>query len=203
MLPEYVRRGRYLPGMDDPATDPSQLLASDAERDHSVLVLRDAVAEGRLTLEEFGERVGGAQTARTHGELARLTADLPQRPLPVPAGASEPVRYNAVCSHITRSGAWELPSRSHWRAICGTVDIDLREVRLHDAEIELQVFNLFGTVTVLVPPGIAVEVDGGGLFASQIIDPPPFPPPAGAPRVRIRASGPGGTLYVRSVGPRE
>lgn len=189
--------------MDDPATEPSQLLASDAEREHSVLVLRDAVAEGRLTLEEFGERVGGAQTARTHGELARLTADLPQRPLPVPAAAAAPVRYSAVCSHIARSGAWQLPSRSRWRAICGTVDIDLREVRLTDSEVELEVFNLFGTVTVLVPAGIAVEVDGGGLFASQIIDPPPFPAPGGAPRVRIRASGPGGTLRVRSVGPRE
>ena len=186
--------------MEDPTTDPKQLLASDAEREHSVLVLRDAVAEGRLTLEEFGERVGGAQAARTHGALARLTADLPQRPLPVPADAATPVRYSAICSHVRRAGAWEPPSRSHWRAICGTVDIDLREARLSGSEIQLDVFNLFGTVTVLVPPGITVEVEGGGLFASQIIDPPPFPAPDGAPRVRIRAAGPGGTLYVRSRG---
>jgi hypothetical protein len=104
--------------------------------------------------------------------------------------------YRAICSHLTRGGAWELRARSHWRSIFGTIDIDLREVRLAEADVELAVYNLFGTVTITVPAGIAVEVDGGGLFASQIVDPPPFPPPAGAPRLRIRATGPGGTLRV-------
>jgi Domain of unknown function (DUF1707) len=39
------------------------ILASDAERERSVDVLRDAVVDGRLTLEEFTDRVGIAQTA--------------------------------------------------------------------------------------------------------------------------------------------
>jgi hypothetical protein len=185
---------------EEPPPDLSLVLASDAEREHSVTVLRDAVAEGRLTLEEFGERVEGAHSARTHGELARLTSDLPQqRPAALP-DAAVAASYRAICSHLTRGGAWELPARSHWRSIFGTIDIDLREVRLAEADVELAVYNLFGTVTIMVPAGIAVEVDGGGLFASQIVDPPPFPPPPGAPRLRIRLSGPGGTLRVVAKG---
>jgi Domain of unknown function (DUF1707) len=37
----------------------------DAEREHSIVLLRDGVVEGRLTLEEFSDRVGRAQGART------------------------------------------------------------------------------------------------------------------------------------------
>ena len=33
----------------------------------------------------------------------------------------------------------------------------------------LEVYNLFGTVTVIVPEGVEVVVRGGGLFASQRI----------------------------------
>jgi Domain of unknown function (DUF1707) len=38
---------------------PTPILASDAERERSIMLLRDAVGEGRLTLEEFSERVDG------------------------------------------------------------------------------------------------------------------------------------------------
>jgi hypothetical protein len=53
---------------------------------------------------------------------------------------------------------------------------------------------------VLVPLGVQLDVEGSAPFASQVIEPPSMPPPAGAPRLRIRTSGPGGTLYVRAPG---
>ena len=65
---------------DRPEPEPTPILASDADRERSVALLRDAVGEGRLTLEEFSERVGVAQAARTHKELAGLTRDLPNDP---------------------------------------------------------------------------------------------------------------------------
>jgi hypothetical protein len=101
-----------------------------------------------------------------------------------------------------RRGQWELPTRSSWRSVFGTIVLDLREVRLAAPEAELAIHNVFGTVTVLIPPGIAVHVEGGGPFASQVVEPPPWPPPHGAPRLTIRVSGPGGTLHVRSTEPR-
>lgn len=54
--------------------------ASDADRDAVVDVLRDAYTDGRLTLEEFGERTSAAYAGRTWGELRELTADLPGQP---------------------------------------------------------------------------------------------------------------------------
>lgn len=51
--------------------------ASDAEREAVADRLRAAAAEGRLDADELDERLGQAYGARTIGELAPLTADLP------------------------------------------------------------------------------------------------------------------------------
>ena len=179
--------------------DESPILASDAEREQSIVLLRDAVTSGRLTLEEFSDRVGQVQVARTDRDLAALTVDLPSAAPSVPAIPA--VRHRALFSKLVRRGAFELPARSSWRSLFGTIVLDLRQARLEGPEVELAIYNLFGTVTVLVPAGVVVDVEGGGAFASQVIEPPERLPPAGAPRVRIQASGPGGTLYVRAPEP--
>lgn len=176
--------------------DEPPILASDAERDQSIVLLRDAVTSGRLTLEEFSDRVGRAQVARTDRDLAALTADLPSHAPALPMTA--PAQHRALFSKLVRRGAWELPARSSWRSLFGTIVLDLRQARMAGAEVELDIYNLFGTVTVIAPPGVAVDVSGGGAFASQVIEPPEWLPPPGAPRLRIRTTGPGGTLYVRA-----
>ncbi len=58
----------------------SSLLASHADRERAVDVLRAGYAEGRLGQPEFDDRVARAYTARTLGELSLLVADLPQGP---------------------------------------------------------------------------------------------------------------------------
>ncbi|HET6633399.1 MAG TPA: DUF1707 domain-containing protein [Streptomyces sp.] len=69
-----------------------ELRASDRERDEVVTQLADHLAEGRLELAEFEERSTRASAARTRGELAELTEDLPSaRPVPAPATQSQPV----------------------------------------------------------------------------------------------------------------
>ena len=55
----------------------SGIRASDAERDQVAQILQAAVAEGRLSPEEGGERLAAAATARLREELARLITDLP------------------------------------------------------------------------------------------------------------------------------
>jgi hypothetical protein len=177
-----------------------QILASDAERERSIGLLKDAVVRGRLTLEEFSDRVGMAQVTRMGSDLTALTADLP--PVDVSPSVIAAARHLAVCSRLVQSGAWELPPRSRWRSVFGTIDLDLRRARLTGPETELEIFNLFGTVTVIVPSGVVLEVYGGGLLATKIIDAPARRPAAEAPVVRIRTSGLGGTIRVRTSGAR-
>jgi hypothetical protein len=139
--------------------------------------------------------------ARTDRDRAALTVDLPSTAPAVPVTGA--VHHRALFSKLVRRGAFELPARSSWRSLFGTIVLDLRQARLQGPEVELEIYNLFGTVTVLVPAGVLVDVEGGGPFASQVLEPPAWLPPEGAPRLRIRASGPGGTLYVRSPEPGE
>lgn len=55
----------------------SNLLASDADREHIAERLRTALTEGRLTHDEFEGRLHDALSARTYGQLDPLVADLP------------------------------------------------------------------------------------------------------------------------------
>jgi hypothetical protein len=59
-----------------PAGD-GRLLASTADRERAVDVLKAGFAEGRLTKDEYDVRVSQAYAARTYAELAVVTADLP------------------------------------------------------------------------------------------------------------------------------
>ncbi|MFJ3665633.1 DUF1707 and DUF4190 domain-containing protein [Streptomyces sp. NPDC090106] len=67
-----------------PAYGPPAMLASDADRERAVDVLRAGYGEGRLQKPEFDRRVERVYAARTVGELALLVGDLPQGPLAQP-----------------------------------------------------------------------------------------------------------------------
>jgi hypothetical protein len=54
-----------------------RIRASDADRDRTTALLREHHAAGRLTAEEFDERMDAALNAKTVGELDDLLADLP------------------------------------------------------------------------------------------------------------------------------
>jgi hypothetical protein len=166
--------------------------AGDADREHTIAALRDAAVEGRLTLDEFASRVEQAELARTQGELEPLVADLP-----VTGSAQEVLHHRAIASRLERRGRFELAPRSTLTCIGGTVVMDLGKATLHGPETELRVRNWFGTITLVVPRGVHVEVDGGGAFGTREVDLPDTGPVANAPRLRIRTSGPFGTLRIR------
>ncbi|MEU1847863.1 DUF1707 and DUF4190 domain-containing protein [Streptomyces sp. NPDC019990] len=67
------------------------MLASHADRERAVDVLRAGYGEGRMEHAEFEKRVARAYAARTVGELALLVADLPQGPAPQAASYAPPV----------------------------------------------------------------------------------------------------------------
>jgi hypothetical protein len=60
-----------------------ELRASDDDRNRVVAELHRHTAAGRLTLDEFSDRAGAVWTARTLGDLAALTRDLPALSDPV------------------------------------------------------------------------------------------------------------------------
>lgn len=84
------------------------LRASDADRERVVVLLQVAFAAGMLTRDEFGERIGGALTARTHADLAALTADIPAGAVAAPPCAGGPARTRRHLDRRTVTGGWTL-----------------------------------------------------------------------------------------------
>ncbi len=78
------------PGDEKAAGGPGHghLRASHADRERVIAALKIAFIQGRLTSDEFDQRVGRALGSQTYAELAALTADLP-------AGLTGPVARNA------------------------------------------------------------------------------------------------------------
>lgn len=185
--------------------EPPAVLASDAEREHTTNVLREAAVEGRLTLDEFSQRVERALAARTRNELEAVTADLPVPatptvPTPVtasstpasPAPASRvrgAVRWSvAILSGVVRKGRWRLDADSWAVALLGGCVIDLRGAVISAPVSTINVFTFWGGVEIIVPEGVEVEVGNdiplmGGMTVN-LSGPTPGP---GAPVIRINA----------------
>jgi hypothetical protein len=78
----YQVQARVSPGMMNPGVMNSGMRAATPDRERAVDVLKAGFAEGRLTQEEYNHRMGQAYSAKTYGELAALTADLPAGAMP-------------------------------------------------------------------------------------------------------------------------
>ena len=65
------------PGYGGPAYGRASMRASDADRDRAAEVLKSGFATGRLTKDEYDDHLHLVYTARTHGDLAQVTGQLP------------------------------------------------------------------------------------------------------------------------------
>jgi hypothetical protein len=109
--------------------------ASDAERDATVERLSQATGEGRLTLDEFSQRMEQASTARTRAELDRLVTDLPASA--EPAGAAVGVGTHSGTSwHVTPVGGlnvfgpWRMGRHVIVLSLVGGARLDLSQAEL-------------------------------------------------------------------------
>src|SRR5438874_4052369 len=131
-----------------------------------VLVLREHLVEGRLTLAEFTHRVDAALRAGTADDLAATTESLPAVRAP---GARRRASWITAgfFSHVVRRGRLRLPRRTFVVSAFSDVDLDLRSAEITTGRTSVISFALFGNVDVYVPEGIAVDVTGLTLFGHR------------------------------------
>ncbi|MFI8307436.1 DUF1707 domain-containing protein [Streptomyces sp. NPDC085927] len=204
---------------DDAVPD---LRASDADRERVAAVLRDAVAEGRLDMEEFEERLDATYKARTYRELEPITRDLPASGVSVPVvsltkspepgddwasrvgvGGDAPSTWAvAVMSGFQRKGRWTAPRKFTCFAFWGGGEIDLREADFADREIVINAFAIMGGIDVIVPPGVEVVVRGIGVMGGFDHREEGVPGEPGAPRVVVSGFAFWGGVGVRRKLPR-
>jgi hypothetical protein len=165
------------------------LRVSDAERDVTLRTLGEHAAVGRLTLDELEERAGQALTAKTRGELAALTSDLPQQVTQDPAvpRARKPVRWMvAIMGGSHRRGRFRAVGSVNSVSIMGGDEIDLREAEIEGGELTLNMFALMGGATVYVPDSVELEVSGFSLMGGNSELGSQRSPRPGAPVIHLR-----------------
>lgn len=183
-----------------PARKPSDLRASDDDRERVVAVLAAAAADGRLTLEEHGQRVQRAYQARTLGELASLTRDLAS-PAAQPLQLDDTRLITAFFATTRRDGRWVLPDRLTVTAVGGQVILDLKEALLAGMHTVVHATLVGGQLHLIVPDGVQVVVTGSRHPARVRPDlgtQPVSAAPSGTPLIEVRTFSVAGRVQVHA-----
>ena len=161
--------------------------ASDAEREETVTRLREAAADGRLTVEELTERIDAAYAATTLAELEPLTADLPvtAKSMDVERGGGTSFLLG-VLGGGDRSGRWRVAERLTVLNVLGGADLDLREATLAAPEVTITVISILGGSDIIVPEGVHVELSSFALLGGDDLRLEGPEPPPGAPVVHVK-----------------
>jgi len=181
------------------------LRVSDAERDATLRTLGEHAAVGRLTLNELEDRASQALAAKTRGDLAALTSDLPAEAAAqvgaAPARVRKPVRWMvAILSGSHRHGRFRAVGSINAVAIMGGDELDLREAEIEGGELAVNVFTLMGGVNIYIPDTIEVEVGGFSLMGGSTEVGRERTRP-NAPLVRVRAYNLMGGVTIYRVPP--
>jgi class 3 adenylate cyclase len=181
--------------------------AADADRDRIVTLLRDHVVAGRLTLDEFSERVGLALQARTLGDLREVMVDLPDVPsvnelLPQPSATPPKKRtrrwHVAVMSGHSTKGRWRISGKTNAVAVMGGCDMDLRRAEIEGPEVEITAVAFWGGINIIVPEGFDVELQGFSFMGGRELRLRDVPIVRGSPRIVVRGFSIMGGIGVKS-----
>jgi hypothetical protein len=175
---------------DNAAMDELPVRASDAERDALVAQLRQDMVEGRLTVDEFTDRIEAAYESQTRAELELLRRDLPA------AGPGEAVAVRSqrrpsrwsigIMGGSTRRGRWRIEGRTTAIAVMGGCHLDLREAELEGPAVTINAVAFMGGINIVVPDDVEVDVSGFSFMGGRNVGSAKKSPPPGAQVVRIR-----------------
>ena len=168
--------------MSEPASSPAALVAVRDRRDQVIAILTDQFAQDSFDIDELDRRLTLAQRAETIALLDELVADLPALAAGAAAAGSpstalvakvddatlaawpKPSRRLAIFGGFERKGAWTCPRSMRIIAAFGGAELDFREAELAPGVTALKITAMFGGVSIIVPPGLAVDCDASAIF---------------------------------------
>jgi len=169
-----------------PSRDSSALASAD-DRIQVAQLLSEAAANGRLTLDQYEDRLSKTYAAGTYDQLQRLTNDLPEA-MEFRRGKSRPAPSTmllAILSGFDRSGRWYVPGRMTTVTLFGGGVVDLRYADFTSSDVEIHAYSILGGQTILLPPEVNVDIKGRGVIGGfdTTVEDTGSP---GAPTVRIK-----------------
>jgi class 3 adenylate cyclase len=194
----------------------------DDDRQRVIDELSRHTGHGRLTLDEFAELAGRVYAARTRRDLDGVLAGLPddvdmrrsvapRDPPTGPAGGTDSSppertpslprrRFVAIMGGTAARGRWRAPGRITAFAFWGHVKVDLRQAVIDERVVEVTAWAIMGSVEVVVPDGIPVDLEGmvlmgGSSDNTRRSEVPTLPH---APLIRVHARGLWGGVTART-----
>lgn len=191
------------PERPDRAEGVPVIRASERERDDAAQLLARYTSEGRLTLEEFSERVEIVLAARTQSEIDQVMHDLPAAASVVPSSQPKATgRITAVLSGADRKGRWRPKPHTKVTAILGGIAIDLRNAQIEGNELLITAVAFMGGIDVFVPEGVTVNLEGFSFMGGKDLKLADVPPLPGSPVITVKAYPILGGISVRTKRPK-
>ncbi|GID91426.1 hypothetical protein Adi01nite_08380 [Amorphoplanes digitatis] len=128
--------------------------------------MQQALGEGRLSLEEFEQRLSAVLAARTFGEVAPYVADIPGGTV-VAAPAPEFTELRTTAATLKRQGTWVVPRRLLATARAGSVKLDFTDAVIGHSVVEIELNVSAGTTTLVLPAGASADIDGVEFIAGS------------------------------------
>jgi len=152
----------------------SSLVALRERREQVIARLSDAFARDLVDVDEFERRLSVAHSTEQLAELEKLVADLGGAsastalvPAAAPASADrvrDRATVLAVMGGAMRKGSWVPARKTRIWALMGGVELDFREANFAPGVTEINIRAMMGGVQIIVPPNLAVEMDGSAIM---------------------------------------
>jgi hypothetical protein len=182
-------------------------------REEAIDDLTEAFADDTIEMAEFERRLAEAQRAENPESLDSVMTGIKRRSIgpdmttavavvPKTAPPGSVAKSKLVLSLFgsnERRGVWKVPEHLVTRSIFGSTVLDLREAIFAAGVTEIVVGAVFGSIEIIVPPQLAVEIDGIAIFGSfENVERSPVTPDPSVPLVRVRGSAVFGTVEVET-----
>jgi hypothetical protein len=175
---------------------PKAVVPVGVVRERVIQVLTEAFANDQLSVTELEDRLERVYRATNADEAMALIAGLPSSAAVAAARHAElaetsvrtaPERFRSFFSAQSRRGIWTVPRAMDITAMFSDTTIDLTQANLPSDIVDLHVNVAFGSMRIVIPPGLRV-VNRVGAFAANVDSEPALdlaPMKPGSPVVRI------------------
>jgi uncharacterized protein DUF1707 len=197
--------------MSDSPDHRPELRIADTDRDRAAEVLREAHAQGRITVDELDERLTSVYSAKTFADLVPVTRDLPavgeadtgsRTPARSRIGGTPRFRTSlAILGGPSRDGAWVVPPEYKAIATLGGIKLDMSDSTFAEPETVIKAYAVMGGMEITVPADAEVDVGAVGIMGGvdHGAEGPGVP---GGPRIRIVGVAVMGGIEVKRARPR-
>ena len=160
--------------------------------------LKELYAAGDIDEARLDTGITGLLAAKTEAELAEVVRSLPP---PVALTSpdrrlAKPLEVNSGIGRLRLGGRWQVASETHVSADIGSVTLDLTAAEFDDRVIDLHVYTGCGSITIIVPRGVGVQVTRHRGGVDSRLD-PPLP---GLPLIRLDVTTNIGRVHLRHPG---